>query len=67
MYETHHRFEDLEEGRDVLWNGRERTVARLNDTHARIDGNWISERDINRMFRDECIPFELVDEPKVES
>ena len=66
MYETHHSYDDLEEGREVLWNGKRQTVDAIGPHFAVIGGKTLFENDINEMFSSPDVPFELVHEPRVE-
>lgn len=60
MYEVRHRFEDLEAGMSVLWNGDERRVEHVGDDHAVIANVPLSKHRINGMFKSHDEPFEVI-------
>lgn len=60
MYEVTHTFDQLESGDVIRWNGRERTVTNVRPYGACVGGVVMSVNEINSLFKNKDVPFEVV-------
>lgn len=60
MYGVHHQFDDLEAGDALRWNGHEYAIYHLGADYVDVSNRRLGRNTVNRMFKSEDIPFEIV-------